>query len=810
MANNIWIKRAAKARGVDEETYLKSRANLTAAGMQSQGYGTSNSGQGNTPARDTNNIWVKRAAKAAGVDEESYLQNRVTRSALTQTTNTTPWIEERAKEYASRMGTQTKLPSASELKSGGRTGADVRSSTRNIEAVQPEDIAGGVMPYKDRAIPTDYESLLSEIETAQREYEKAYDTLTRYETSHGLDADYTAGAYYSALSSELGRASTYLAALEKAKKNYEIRQEAEEQAANMSPYIAMTDDELNARIAAVKQEMDSATNIGAFFDTDVESYISNSEKWRGASAELAELQKELERREKLTQYASDVNKDNFWGRAESNFDVGQLTELVNEAYSNYLWNPTADNKAYAEQLAATLQQYQENNAAALDDEGWISKTAAGYLPQLGHQLETGIGGAALGGAAGAGVGSLIPGIGTATGGLWGARGGYVAGTGAYSFNTMRGAAYRELIEMGVDEATARAAATDEAVISALIEMVDAGIDLATLGTAKIASTPVRKVATALASYGINIGTEGLEEGAQQAVSIANRDRVESGEYDPTNDLWGKLTGLGFDAAGTVADAITGENPDARKEIGEASVEGMKIAAMFGGTGMAVNSSINTVAAKNAGSQIRSNGNVDLLVEIGRNADTNTESYKIATDILKKQNTGKSVSDTEIGWLYQAIRDDRIINQQSSAKTEEEATREAVSKWGNDEIMQFARETVEAREESSQSASEAIMNPARETVAQREKAAQTEAGAAQDGDISKRYGALGVKAYEQHVTKAENTENATRQFDAAYKLGEMETPRSKVVLENELQEAAYEAGRLDAVVKTRMHRNIMAS
>lgn len=63
----------------------------------------------------------------------------------------------------------------------------------------------------------------------------------------------------------------------------------------------------------------------------------------------------------------------------------------------------------------------------------------------------------------------------------GVKAGIVAGSGAYSFNTMRGAAFRNLLEMGVDEETARKIAKDEAVISSIIEMADTGIDIATLG-----------------------------------------------------------------------------------------------------------------------------------------------------------------------------------------------------------------------------------------------------------------------------------------------------------------------------------------
>ncbi len=536
---------------------------------------------------------------------------------------------------------------------------------------------------------------------------------------------------------------------------------------------------------------------------------------RAAYAELIELEKELEHRQKLADYFTDRNKDTFWGQAESNFDVGQLTELINKAYSNYLWNPTEANRVYAEQLEETLAQYQLHNQSALDDNGavlpWLTQSAASYLPQLGNQLKAGISGATLGSIAGAGVGSVVPGVGTGAAALWGAKAGYMGGTGVYSFNNMRGAAFRELVKLGVDEETARAAATDEAVVSSLIEMVDAGIDLATLGTARIASTPLRKVARALAAYGINIGSEGLEESAQQAVSIANRDRVSQKEYDPNNDVWGRMTGLGFDAVGTAIDALTGANPEAGKEIAEAGMEGMKIAAMFGGASMVANGAINTMSAVDTGKQIQNADDevLQTLITAGRSADSKTESYKIATSLLKKQNTGKSISNAEIGWLVQALQNDDIHGQttRNNAQTEEDAVREMVSAWGDGKtytLEQLAREPVATREEVTQSDSGVLTEPVRETATEKTNAAQEQSERTkmteQSTVATKEYGKLGAKVFEQYVTTAEDREQATRMFDPAYKLGEMNTPRDKALLENKLQESAYEAGRLDAIAK----------
>ena len=168
----------------------------------------------------------------------------------------------------------------------------------------------------------------------------------------------------------------------------------------------------------------------------------------------------------------------------------------------------------------------------------------------------------------------------------GFKGGYVAGVGKHSYEQVRGAVYRELIKSGVDEETARAAATDEAVISALIESADAGADVLTLGLnstlGSIGNAAARKAVTLLGKYGINVLGETTEEGLQQSVSIANRNRVRRGEYNPDASWiergWDLLTNSGE----TIREAVTDKDPDAASEIWSAAKEGAKLAGMFGG------------------------------------------------------------------------------------------------------------------------------------------------------------------------------------------------------------------------------------
>ena len=63
--------------------------------------------------------------------------------------------------------------------------------------------------------------------------------------------------------------------------------------------------------------------------------------------------------EQAKEYLSKVNEDDFTGQFTANFDVGQLMEMVNAAYNEYLIDPTAANKAFADDLAYVLKAYIE-------------------------------------------------------------------------------------------------------------------------------------------------------------------------------------------------------------------------------------------------------------------------------------------------------------------------------------------------------------------------------------------------------------------------------------------------------------------
>lgn len=324
-------------------------------------------------------------------------------------------------------------------------------------------------------------------------------------------------------------------------------------------------------------------------------FSDNIEKHNAARQELAAANRVVGMYDYVDKYEDKAYKDNFWGQTGANYTLGRMTQDSSLAWSEYLNNPTDENRKYAESIDALLEKFMENNEDTLADDGTlrlISQSGANYLPQLIDQTKY----SAIGGVAGALGGSVIPGVGTAAG----LKAGIVAGSGVYSYNTMRGAAFKTLIDLGVGEETARAAANDEAVISSLIEMGDTAIDLLTLGASKLLTaagkqglkglgavltkwageSAAKKFGLALGKYGLNIFSEGIEEGLQQSVSLANQQRIVNGEGGGVGDLIGR-------SASVLWDAAMGKNADAAEEILGASKEGMKIAALMGGADAAV-------------------------------------------------------------------------------------------------------------------------------------------------------------------------------------------------------------------------------
>lgn len=327
----------------------------------------------------------------------------------------------------------------------------------------------------------------------------------------------------------------------------------------------------------------------------------------GNEKKMAELERQMQgvgtglKRVGYVQKYQDTRKDDtFLGQFGASYDVGQMGQDEGLAWSRYLDNPTPENRAYAEAIGQVRAQYVQRNADALDGDAtlpWISQDLAGYLPQLKGQTIAGLEGAAGMGTAGAALGSAVPGIGTAAGAVKGAKVGYTAGRAKYGYDVSRGMAFKLLLDAGVPEDKARAAAGDEAVLTAITEAADAGLDLLTLGGGTLlkklagggakaaagtaAESALKQIFKTLAGYGVNILGEGAQEWFQEGISIANQNRVQSGDSAGLLDLTGRT-------AGQAMHALTGQDPEGLAQMNAAGTQGMKIAAMAGGSQLAAN------------------------------------------------------------------------------------------------------------------------------------------------------------------------------------------------------------------------------
>lgn len=371
--------------------------------------------------------------------------------------------------------------------------------------------------------------------------------------------------------------------------------------------------EAEEKLDAVKQEQrilaareNVARRSGGFTLEDAKTY----EAEKGPLRQRAQgLQTDIDRIDYIREYERIRRGDNFGGQFLASYDMGRMGQDEANAWSEYLANPTESNRAYAEAVSATRGHYAQRNAAALDEDAAlpiISQSFAGYLPQLIDENIAGAKGAALG----AGTGTVIPGIGTAVG----AKVGYTAGRSAYGYQTMQGMAFKALLDAGVDEETARAAANDEALIGSLMEGGDAAIDMLTLGLGKglkaLLKKPVqeaagsagRKIASALGKYGINIASEGAQEWVQEGISLANQNRSGTG----TLNLVGET-------AGQIGRALSGQDPDALSQMNAAGIEGMKIAALMSGAAAGRNAVVNSIQNGRPRSQARQQNNAATMM-----------------------------------------------------------------------------------------------------------------------------------------------------------------------------------------------------
>lgn len=385
-----------------------------------------------------------------------------------------------------------------------------------------------------------------------------------------------------------------------------------------------------------------------------------------ASQRIWGLQREKDAFSYIQENAGKTYDDNFIGQFGASYTLGRLTQDESLAWNKYLDNPTEENRAYAEAIGQVISAFQLENQEVLADDAtlpWVSQSLANYLPQFVDQVKYGAVGAVSGGT----VGSVIPVLGTAAG----IKAGITAASGVYSYQTMRGAAFKTLLDLGVPEDVARAAANDEAVVSSAIEMADTGIDILTMGGKEViaaltggaaktaakkgAESAVKKFLKALGKYGLNVAGEWTEEATQQAVSIANANRVETGDMNGILDLAG-------DAAKVFGKALWDKEDKNRAEILEAGEQGAIVAGLMGPLQAGFNqlaytgvTALDNKASADYGQQLRSKGLESVTIEAGLKFDEGSRIRQMAEAMQQKQQNGQEVTDVELGDLYRQIK-----------------------------------------------------------------------------------------------------------------------------------------------------------
>lgn len=470
----------------------------------------------------------------------------------------------------------------------------------------------------------------------------------------------------------------------------------------LKAYQSSVQEESRRRKKAAQEKVQKAENqivqvtggmgVGSVGAVQTTPYQQKVQRYKQAVAEETGFDREMYILEKS---ALGQEQDTFTGQFSANFNVGRLTQDESLAWNDYLNDPTPENRAYAEAIDELLSEYVGKNGGVLDEEGqispWLSKSLANYLPQFFDQTKAQVQGGLLGGATGFAAGTAVPGIGNAVGLTRGVKAGVVAASGKYSYDTMRGAAFKSLLDLGLSEEQARDAANDEALISAMIEMGDTATDILTLGGGKLLNMATKGGSKAVVGklaknettkglmkilgwvgtrYGLNILGEGLEEETQEAVSMANENRVLDG-----------TTGSGKAALAKSAWDIywdyltTGLTDEQKQRIQEAGDEGRRIAVMLGGATLAVNETVSHNVMSQQGKAFRSgiaNGvqtSEDAAFEAGR--VLGGEAGELAEKLQSKWTSGKKVSDAEMGRLLQANEQELRNLTDRAMKTDDE-------------------------------------------------------------------------------------------------------------------------------------------
>ena len=239
------------------------------------------------------------------------------------------------------------------------------------------------------------------------------------------------------------------------------------------------------------------------------------------------------------------------------------------------------------------------------------------------------------------------------------------------------------------------------------------------------------------------------------------------------------------------------------EIVESAILGMLTAGILQG-GVELPSYLSARSEYNNQATRFDNDTVQAFIDEGLSADPGSKAYKLAQQVQAKVNAGETVTNKDIERLYNQnvksvdtqLDPDAILAEAAAAAVANETSANAPQS-AQERSLALGEETPAQNARTAQaSASEAMSAAATASVPYNVLNRQTNTVKQADPG----YGEVGTKTFTEIVENGtQSVEQVRSQFQTAYELGKLETPREKISLQGTIQESAYNAGRQDAIL-----------
>lgn len=223
---------------------------------------------------------------------------------------------------------------------------------------------------------------------------------------------------------------------------------------------------------------------------------------------------------------------------KSDYDLGALQNQRNIAWDRYYQSNSVVDKQTAENYDKLLNQYLYTHP---DTDKQILSGTAQYIPQAIDQAKRNIPGTALAlGATGLGYYLGQPQIGAAAGRyIYGASS--IASGAQYTMEQTRGGEFGDMVSLGIPEDIARRASQNSAVLQTLIEEGETFIDIANAFKVPQSKAVTDGLKQFFKNWGVNIITEGLEEGSQSIVGfVYEKDAMARAGLDTSDYTWDSM------------------------------------------------------------------------------------------------------------------------------------------------------------------------------------------------------------------------------------------------------------------------------